>query len=1246
MLSIFKFTKIGFLRFIILQLICISAVSSEILQDLDSSKPRETLLKVTSPSLVDNLEKENNQPIELVKTAKLNFYMKEIAFQQLLNQDILPYLRQKNLKTPSCFISYAWGNEDHEHWVEKFAQMLEKAGIEVFLDRWENNRGKVLTKFTNKIENSDWAIVIGTKLYLEKTRKKPDPNTKEPELKSEVQLIEYFVGYNSQRNDRVIPVLLEGTPEESLPFMLRHKIASDFTPGKDYFQELLNLIHDLYGIDNRDEIFEGFFKKLKVYLFEIDNNVTALERRQYQERLEKEELARKSKISQEVVVIKEKLLKELLSISRVWNLPRQDNKFYGRERLLNELHLRLDPRLAFRSTNNLAICVCAGLGGVGKTQLALQYIRHTKQPYTLKAWFYAGDLTQLQQKYLEFSKYLGYKGEKNKIIEAIEFVNQWFQDHPGWLLVFDNAERYEDIGIFLPKQGGSILITTPNIEWPTKIDILPVNLMEETEAIELVKKLTLREDAEIKNLVATLGYLPLALAQASAYIREKHKTVAQYLKLYEQHEQALLADKSLPTGATHVPVAVTWNTSLSTIEAELKKENKPLLARILLTVCAYVAPANIPINVLLSWLENTYPNIKEHALILDELLGKLKRYSLITLDPIKQSVSLHPLVQSVLRYQHAAQKKSTKEFPKLTPVWYMEVIDAIDAEFWRKTHPIEDTLRQKSLFPHIQMLERHYQTIFKSSEKRSELSFRKLLYDIGYVLLYMLDNAKEAKPYFERALEIEEKKHVKNNVEIGNILTSLGKIYRSLGDENRAKSSLERALSIKERYYGENHAEITNTLTYLGLVYKDLGYIKQAKELLERALVISENYYGKDHIAISRILTYLGIVYSDLGDTGQSRKVLEQALSIEERHYGKNNFGLGCILTYLGDTYRDLGNTQYSKKLLEHALSIKEQHYDKDHFEVAITLSSLGETHRHLGNANLSKELLERALSIEKQHYGEGHFEVAVTLTRLGNACRDLGEITNAKKSLEHALEIKEILYGKYHPEVANTLTHLGIACNDVSDFKKAKELLERALIIREQQFGKTHFQTAQTLTCLASIYRDLGEVRQAKELLDRALTIRESYYGKDHFEVASTLVCLGNVSQDLGYLNQAKEYLERALIIREKYYGKDHFEVASVLNHLGSVYGALGDFKEAKKYLKRSLNIKELYYGEDHIEVAKTLFNLMEIHMKLEEFLIAYPLAQRCYYVFSNTQGIQPFYIEKAMDYIEKSKKGIGDKV
>ncbi|WP_341758604.1 NB-ARC domain-containing protein [Candidatus Tisiphia endosymbiont of Ditula angustiorana] len=339
-----------------------------------------------------------------------------------------------------------------------------------------------------------------------------------------------------------------------------------------------------------------------------------------------------------------------------WNIPRQDNVFVGREKLLSNLYSKLHQNHTLEGINNVAVTACAGLGGIGKTQLALQYVNHTKHPYTLKVWFPAENIDDLYNKYIEFAKLLGYAENTYTKENIIAYVKQWLVENPGWLLVYDNVSNYRKIAPFLPETGGYMILTTRQRHWPTKFSILPIDVMTEEESIKTIKTLIQRnvaaeEQNAMRTLVEVLGYLPLALVQASAYIKQKHITIPEYLALYQRYESELLADNSFlgETNSYNYPVAITWNITLEAIVRDTKINNEPPIAIELLTVCAYLAPDRISRKLLLTWLQTAHPHLSSPELTLNKHIALLWQYSMINYDD--NNISIHRLVQAVLHHK-------------------------------------------------------------------------------------------------------------------------------------------------------------------------------------------------------------------------------------------------------------------------------------------------------------------------------------------------------------------------------------------------------------------------------------------------------------------------------------------------------------------------------------------------------------------------------------------------------------------
>ena len=156
-------------------------------------------------------------------------------------------------KPPQCFISYAWGNTEHERWVEKIlATDLQKAGINILLDRWHSLPGSSIGRFIDHLEKVDRIVVVGSSTY----RKKYDNE----DLSAGTVIAAEFAQVNARmmgpekQKGSIIPILLEGEKSTSFPPCLHDRVFSDFRNIETYFEALLELLFSLYQIEPQSKI--------------------------------------------------------------------------------------------------------------------------------------------------------------------------------------------------------------------------------------------------------------------------------------------------------------------------------------------------------------------------------------------------------------------------------------------------------------------------------------------------------------------------------------------------------------------------------------------------------------------------------------------------------------------------------------------------------------------------------------------------------------------------------------------------------------------------------------------------------------------------------------------------------------------------------------------------------------------------------------------------------------------------------
>lgn len=624
-----------------------------------------------------------------------------------------------------------------------------------------------------------------------------------------------------------------------------------------------------------------------------------------------------------------------------WNLPRQDHLFVGRTEALKELQRQLelqagaDKNHQNKMKNTLAISACSGLGGIGKTQLALQYAYHSKYPYSLIAWFPAESYDELKQTMLEFARVLGFLGEEKC---ALSFVKQYLSEHPGWLLIYDNVPSYAEIESFLPESGGNVILTSRQRLWPSKFNVLDLDVMNEAEAISLlksqIKSFSFEEEEEqaaLKEIVKSLGYLPLAIAQAGAYMQQTKSSAADYLKIYKLSALDCLSYHQLPEGNQHLPVAKTWNISLGRIAEEARDQNETSYSLDLLMVCSYLAPDKIPRDLLLTWMKEAYPKIHNHEYVFAKAIGQLWNYSMIKIDH-QNNISIHRLVQSIVQHQHRLGDVniSNKLF---NSGWFKLIFNAMHQEFHRQSNEGEVITRQQKLFPHLLTFVNHYDTHWSKS-KELELLASELFFDLG-IVYDRLGLGKSAIAYLERSLRIKEQLYGVNHINTIPALLRSGMAYKTLGDNNRAKIFLEKVLKVQYQYEGNHYSDLTClALSSLGIVYRNLGDFQEAKNLQTLALKIQEERYGKNNPKIAKTLLCLCETLGYVGEPIEQKRTAERVLKLFEDS-NENHYHIGTAFFCLGYAYKILGDQQQAKIYFEKSLEVQEKCLGKTHPSVA-----------------------------------------------------------------------------------------------------------------------------------------------------------------------------------------------------------------------------------------------------------------------------------------------------------------------
>ncbi len=437
------------------------------------------------------------------------------------------------------------------------------------------------------------------------------------------------------------------------------------------------------------------------------------------------------------------------------NLPPRNPNFVGREVDLVALEE------AMSQDKPLVLAAATGLGGIGKTQVALQFAYRNASNYTAIGWINAENDSTLLSSYQELAKYLKIPSSEN----VIHDVNQYLKSHPGWLIILDNVLNPKLIENLLPQSGGHVLITSRYASWEKIARVFKVGLFNPEESVELLMNITGLYDQEKEALELAnthLHNLPLAIAQAASYIKETNISIQEYIEKFQEKHKILWNYETPPKDLYQHTVNVTWNLTMSRIKEEeqefIKKWNlKKEIVLPLMQSCSLFGAKDIPREILLQrWIKFHLGKEKEQ-LELNQALTFLSRYSMI--DLTKDHLSVHALVQTVIR--DGLSKEGLQDLISQMNHFFREYQDdgKIPLFAYWDTEPktINNLYR---LIPHGLSLASHAESIGLKEEATS------LLLTIGAFSYHQGDYAL-AKAVLKQALNIEESAGIYKN--LGNV---------------------------------------------------------------------------------------------------------------------------------------------------------------------------------------------------------------------------------------------------------------------------------------------------------------------------------------------------------------------------------------------------------------------------------------------------------------------------------------------
>jgi tetratricopeptide (TPR) repeat protein len=580
-----------------------------------------------------------------------------------------------------------------------------------------------------------------------------------------------------------------------------------------------------------------------------------------------------------------------------------------------------------------------GLGGVGKTSIAVEYAYRYRQRYSGIWWCPAETRIGLLTSLAGLARELGAATADEADIEraAKAALRSLAERRATFLLICDNATSPEEIADLLPTAGARVLITSRFSDWGGWADEVPLDVMPPAEAATFLETRAGRQDEEgAKALAQALGFLPLALDHAAAYCKRSQASFADYTALAGSMISAA------PRGAVYPQsVAATFSLAIAAAVQQCPA------AEALMSYLAQCAPERIAMTLVQGAIENDLERI--------QALLALTEVSLVKHDPFEDgtpAVTVHRLVQAVAK---ATAETSGRAAPATERVALR--LAAIYPKY---------AYRNSAAWPLCAKLTSHLLALNEKipASAAGGMEWAELLNRAGSYF-HGRTAYSRAEPLLQNALEIREKARGPDDPYTATSLNNLALLLQSQGDFAGARPLLERALAIYEKARGPDHPDTATSLSNLAVLqsHDDLA---AARPLLERAVAIWEASEGDDGSprtrrsgsGVATSLNNLASVLQEQGDLAAARPLLQRALAIFEEARGPDHRDTATSLNNLASLIRAQGDLAGARPLFERALAIYEKALGIEHPDTAWSANNLAVLLRDMGCAREAKQLM------------------------------------------------------------------------------------------------------------------------------------------------------------------------------------------------------------------------------------------------------------------------------------------------
>jgi hypothetical protein len=703
------------------------------------------------------------------------------------------------------------------------------------------------------------------------------------------------------------------------------------------------------------------------------------------------------------------------ALPAIWNVGPRNPGFVGRTAPLGHLRERL------QSGGTAVVQALHGMGGVGKTQLAIEYAHRYAGAYDVVWWVNAEETGLIGEQFAALAAELGLSPPRADTASAVGALRAYLRGHDRWLLLFDNAESPADLRNWLPAGLGHTLITSRNPGWGELAARVEVDVLSRPESVELIHVSRPSVGAaEAGRLAEALGDLPLALAQAARFLAETGMPVEHYLRLLDTRAEELLDQNPPQSHPRSLAAAIRVSTD------RLAEVNPVALA--LVRIGAFLAPEPIPADILTRPLpaatsDSRPPELEALAAAVTSpvtahrSLGWVGSYGLARID---RGLQLHRLTQAVLRDQLPANATAAYR------TYAQALLVAADP----------GNERDPACWPSWARILPHLLATDPATSPSPDL--RDLACRAAWYLYYR-------------------------------------------GERHPVRDLAEHLHQQWREQLGPDHRHTLRAANIRVLALASVGPYRQAAQLAEDTLARCRRVLGDDDPDTLHAAQYLAVCLHEMGAFEQARQLNADTHARLRRVLGDNHLEVPRTAHYLARDLRELGEVEAARQLHEDSLAYARRVLGDDRPETVFAANELGVDLHALGQLDAARQLHEDTLTRARRVLGDDHFWTMDSAKGLASDLLALGEVQAARRLGEDTLSRARRVLGDENHFTMDVANNLAPALCAVGEIEAARQLSEDTLARARRMFGDNHPRTLKAAHNLATAQRALAAAKPAR---------------------------------------------------------------------------------------------------------------------------------------------------------------------